>query len=164
MTRLFVFILACLLLCSCQSQKSASAEESALMTDSIAVVTSAVTEKQSDIRSVFSVTSDSLDIAFSADRVRSGETVFYRPSVVFHAVRPSAFEKTVAAVHAADSVRQTVEHSVSVATESTTQSTQDTVAVAPPVRLWTWLLPAIALLVIVIGGICLFIKVRNIRL
>lgn len=96
---LILFALMAVSLTGCRSHKTATVAESSVMNDTIAAIITETSDESIDKTEISTLSSDSLNIHFSADSITVGDMVIYGPKFVADAhgttVHHSASEKTL---------------------------------------------------------------------
>lgn len=98
---LLLFTLMSFALTGCRSHKTATVAEASVMNDTIAAIITETSDENIDKSEVSSLSSDSLNIHFSADSITVGNMVIYGPKFVADAhgtnVHHAAAEKKLSA-------------------------------------------------------------------
>lgn len=96
---LILFAIMAVSLTACRSHKTAIAAESSVMNDTIAAIITETSDENIEKSKFSSLSSDSLNIHFTADSITVGDMVIYGPKFVADAhgtnVHHSASEKTL---------------------------------------------------------------------
>ena len=105
---LILFALMAVSLTGCRSHKTATVAESSVMNDTIAAIITETSDENLDKSEYSSLSSDSLNIHFSADSITVGDMVIYGPKFVADAhgtnVHHNASEEKLSSVSVAANV------------------------------------------------------------
>lgn len=132
-TRVASAMIAVAILAGCSSHKTATADRSVLMADSLTATATTAGTRSYDNREMFRLMAEGVTIRFSADSIRTPTATFYRPTLEADVKAPTVAGARTQSAEASDSSSISLRLEESVDSRSAETEQTDATAVAEPV-------------------------------